>query len=210
MVALFALIIHVSNCVRPTTKLNADIKIASSQTDTCDNPDANINCCFTNMPQSLTSTMIIAQKDEPGDRLIITGTFFHADGVTPYPNVIFYAYHTDNTGHYSKKGKETGFQKWHGHLHGWCKSDSNGHYQIQTIRPARYPDNSMPAHIHAAFKTPKGQVEYITDYVFKDDSLVTKKYLSSLFSNIGGTGIVEVEKTSPNIWTGKRDLILKD
>jgi len=152
--------------------------------------------------------MTIAEKNEPGDKLIITGTLFHSDGVTPYPDVILYAYHTDNTGHYTKKGNEKGFQKWHGHLHGWCKSDSKGRYEIHTIRPARYPDNSMPAHIHVAFKTPDGDMNYINDYVFKDDSLVNEKYLSSL-SNIGGTGIVDVKRTAVHIWAGTRDLILK-
>ena len=161
-----------------------------------------------NMSGKLTNIMTIAQTNEPGDKLLITGTIFKSDGLTPYPNVILYAYQTDITGHYSKKGNETGFQKWHGHLHGWCKTDSDGKYELHSIRPARYPDNSMPAHIHAAYKLPSGQMDYINDFVFKDDSLVNEKYLSSL-SNIGGTGVVDIQKTEKNIWTGKRDLILK-
>ena len=51
-------------------------------------------------------------------------------------------------------------------------------------------------------------MDYINDFVFKDDSLVNEQYLSSL-SNIGGTGVVDIQKTEKNIWTGKRDLILK-
>jgi protocatechuate 3,4-dioxygenase, beta subunit len=179
-----------------------------AQKDTCDDPDAHIKCCFVNMPAKLTNIMAIAQANEPGEKLVITGTIFKSDGITPHPNVILYAYQTDNTGHYSKKGNETGFQKWHGHLHGWCKTDSNGYYEIHSVRPARYPDNSMPAHIHMAIKTDSGQMFYINDFVFKDDSLVNAKYLSSL-DDVGGSGVVDLNKNSENIWRGKRNIVIK-
>lgn len=207
-IAFITLLIFFISWVHITTKPAANQKMINVQIDTCDNPDAKINCCFLNMPSKLTNVMTIAGQNEAGGRLIITGTLFKPDGVTPYPNVILYAYHTDNSGHYSKKGDEKGVQKWHGHLHGWCKSGSDGKYELHTIRPARYPDNSVPAHIHAAFKLPGGQMGYINDFVFKDDSLVNEKYLSSL-SDIGGTGVVDIKKTAKNIWKGKRDLILK-
>jgi protocatechuate 3,4-dioxygenase beta subunit len=151
--------------------------------------------------------MTIADQKETGEKLMISGTIFKAYGKTPFPDIILYAYHTDSKGYYSKSGNETGVQKWHGHFHGWCKTDSNGYYEIHTIRPARYPDNTMPAHIHAAIKTDSGKMFYITDFVFKDDSLVNEKYLSSLV-NIGGTGVVDIKKTTENTWTGKRDIIL--
>lgn len=208
LIAVSTLLICFISWIHITSKPAANQKMINVQIDTCDNPDAKINCCFVNMPSKLKNVMTIGGQNEPGDKLIITGTLFKSDGVTPYPNVIFYAYHTDNSGHYSKKGDEKGFQKWHGHLHGWCKSDGDGMYEIHTIRPARYPDNSMPAHIHAAFKLPDGQMDYINDFVFNDDSLVNEKYLSSL-SNLGGTGVVDIQKTAKKIWTGKRDLILK-
>jgi protocatechuate 3,4-dioxygenase beta subunit len=159
------------------------------------------------MPATLTSTMNIDIQKETADKLVISGTIFKADGKTPFPNIILYAYHTDSKGYYSKNGNETGVQIWHGRSHGWCKTDKNGYYEIHTIRPARYPDNSMPAHIHAAIKKGNGQMYWITDYVFRDDNLVNEKYLSSL-SNVGGTGVVDINKNDENIWTGKRDIVL--
>lgn len=191
----------------PSTRHNNQ-QITTEQKDTCDDPDANISCCFINIPTTITSRMTIANQKEAGEKLIISGTTFKADGKTPYPNVIIYAYHTDSKGYYSKNGTETGVQKWHGRLHGWCKTDKNGHYEIHTIRPALYPDNSMPAHIHTAIKTDSGLMYWITDYVFNDDYLVSEEYLSSLV-NLGGTGVVDVSKNTENIWTGKRDIILK-
>jgi protocatechuate 3,4-dioxygenase beta subunit len=178
--------------------------------DSCDNPDADINCNFLNMPGNLTSVMQIAGKEEPGERLVISGTLFKADSETPYPDVILYAYHTDQAGYYSKTGKETGVQKWHGHLHGWAKTDRNGRYEIRSIRPARYPGNTIPAHIHVAVKTGNKQPYYVSDFVFKDDSLVNSPYISSVRDLPGGTGVVDLKNTGKDSWAGKRDIFLKD
>jgi protocatechuate 3,4-dioxygenase beta subunit len=190
---------------------NANVSLSqSAYQDTCDNPDANINCCFSNTPANLKSVMTIAAPIESGERLIVSGTIFKADSRTPYPDVVLYAYHTDAKGHYSKTGKEVGVQKWHGRLHGWCRTDSNGHYEIRSIRPARYPDNSMPAHIHIAVKEPKGKEPfYISDVVFKDDALVNERYLQSINAMVGGTGVVALNKSSDGTtWNGHRDIVL--
>lgn len=182
---------------------------SSNQPDDCDDPDANIECYFINMPETLESTMLIPCENETADELTITGTIFKADGKTPYQNVILYAYHTDSDGYYSKRGNETGVQKWHGKLHGWCKTDSSGNYTIKTIRPAPYPDFSMPAHIHSAIKKPGNSMLHINDFVFADDPLVNEKYKSSLINEVGGTGIIELKKID-NVWYGQRDIIFED
>ena len=191
------------------TASRPQVKLDDPQTvkDTCDNPDAPINCSFLNMPSSLTNTLTIAGNE--GEELVITGTVYHADGKTAYPGIIIYAYHTDSKGYYSKKGTETGVQKWHGRLHGWCKTDNNGNYKIKSIRPARYPDNTMPAHIHAAIKKENGEMYWISDFVFKDDDLVNEKYLSGIVHMVGGTGVVNLKKNA-NTWTGTRDIVLTD
>ena len=117
--------------------------------DTCDGPDTAMACCFVNMPASLNSMLKMGGPSEPGDPLQITGTLLQADGKNPYAGVILYAYQTDHTGRYTKKGGERGVQKWHGHLHGWAKSDKQGRYTISSVRPASYPSRTDPAHIHA-------------------------------------------------------------
>jgi protocatechuate 3,4-dioxygenase beta subunit len=200
----------VLNSCGQTTSTQQDHQTVLYSQDTCNNPDAHINCCFVNMPASLTNTMIIADKDEPGERLIITGTIYKQDGTTPYADVIMYAYHTNNKGIYAKRGNETGFQKWHGHLHGWCKTDSNGNYIIETIRPASYPNSTIPAHIHIAIKRPQtNNPFYINDFVFKDDPFVDDKYESSLVYTVGGNGILQLKKEN-GMWIGKREMILKE
>lgn len=189
---------------------NPETKTVSQQiqSDDCDDPDAHINCYFANMPASLGSIMAICGEEEPGERLLITGTIYKSDGKTPFPDVVLYTYHTDNKGIYSKKGGETGVQKWHGRLHGWCRSGQDGHYEIHTIRPASYPKSTAPAHIHAAVKIPgKGKPFYINDFVFKDDPFVSERE-SSDPRFPGGSGVVDVVKSGSGVWTGVRDLVL--
>ena len=154
--------------------------------------------------------MNIASDKEPGERLIVRGTIFKQDGKTPFNGVILYAYQTDNKGYYSKSGKEEGAQKWHGRLHGWCKTDQNGRYEIRSIRPAPYPNNMIPAHIHMVIKEPvNNKTYYITDIVFKGDKLVNDRYLKSISSMRGGSGVVDLRKTTQGTWEGKRDIVLR-
>ncbi|MCB0644992.1 MAG: intradiol ring-cleavage dioxygenase, partial [Phaeodactylibacter sp.] len=80
-------------------------------------------CGAMDAPTQLSSTLQIAGLQEPGERLLITGTVFQADGVTPAPNILLYAYHTNQAGIYAKKGNETGNGRRHGHLRGWLKTD---------------------------------------------------------------------------------------
>ena len=90
-----------------------------------------------------------------------------------------------------------------------CKTDINGNYKINSIRPARYPGNNIPAHIHAAIKNQEGKgLYYISDFVFKDDNLVNEQYLKSVASMVGGIGVVNVVKSKDGIWIGQRNIIL--
>lgn len=177
-------------------------------TDTCDGPDANIACCFVDMPEIINERMKIAGENEPGKRMIIEGQIFKENEKTPFPGILIYAYHTDSEGIYSKKGNERGIQKWHGHLHGWCKTNEEGRYEIQSIRPSRYPTNFAPAHIHLAIKKPDGEMIYLNDFVFSDDSLVNDEYRSRL-SSPGDEGVIDLKDDRSGVLRGTRITILK-
>ncbi len=177
--------------------------------DSCDGDNENTRCCFAGMPDSLTSAMVIAGADEPGERLVIKGQVFRRDGKTPYPGVLIYAYHTDTHGIYSKNGTETGIRKWHGRLHGWCRTDTEGRYSIQSIRPAPYPRSDGPAHIHEVVWEPgKDEPYYINETVFEDDVHVTERYRKNE-RGPGGSGIIDLKRGADGIWTGRRDITLK-
>lgn len=203
-----SLILNLLSCGQAVPISQSSQSIQEQEPLTCDHPDAPISCSFVNIPAILTNKMSIAANQEVGEQLMISGTIYKADGKTPYPNVVMYAYHTDSKGYYSKNGKEIGVQKWHGRLHGWCKTGKDGYYIIYTIRPGAYPDHSLPAHIHTAIKQPDGQMYWISDFVFKDDPLVNENYLKSISHLVGGTGILNVTKNKKGVWEDVRNIIL--
>lgn len=177
--------------------------------DTCNDPDRDdINCHFEYMPENVSAYLKIADDTVSGNRIIIKSRLLKSDGKTPIPNAIIFHYHTDKYGYYPKNGKEKGIHKWTGYLHGWNKTDENGYFEIHTIRPAQYPSNDFPAHIHSVVKiNPDTKAFYINDYVFKDDPLVSEKYTGNLNFQ-GGNGIVEFDSDSSGVLIGKRDIIL--
>jgi protocatechuate 3,4-dioxygenase beta subunit len=92
---------------------------------------------------SLSSTARIAPADEPGDPLVIAGQVFDATGIHPVPDIVVYAYHTDIKGLYTPSGAARPPR-----LRGWARTDAEGRYEFRTIRPAPYPGNGPPAHVH--------------------------------------------------------------
>lgn len=147
---------------------------------------------YVGMPKNIKSIDTSAGWTEKGQKLLITGTVYKLGGKIPAPNVIIYYWQTDNNGYYSPKEGMDEQAKRHGHIRGWVKSDENGKYSIYTIRPAPYPNDDMPAHIHTSIKEPSIADEYyIDEFVFDDDILLTGKKRKAL-ENRGGSGILRV------------------
>ncbi len=148
---------------------------------------------YEGMPDRLLSTDTSAGWHEAGQRLLVTGTVFKRDGQTPAPGVILYYWQTDNNGYYSPKPGMNEKAKRHGHIRGWVRTDDNGRYTICTIRPAPYPNDVMPAHIHVSVKEPGIANEYyIDEIVFDDDILLIPAIKRNPPENRGGSGIVRV------------------
>jgi protocatechuate 3,4-dioxygenase beta subunit len=147
---------------------------------------------FVGMPKNIKSIDTSAGWTEKGQKLLITGTVYRLGGKNPAPNVIIYYWQTDNNGYYSPNKEMDEQTKRHGHVRGWVKSDENGKYSIYTIRPAPYPNDTMPAHIHISIKEPNIDNEYyIDEFVFDDDLLLTGKKRKEL-ENRGGSGVLRV------------------
>ncbi|MBN8790565.1 MAG: hypothetical protein J0I84_26095, partial [Terrimonas sp.] len=138
----------------------------------------------------------------------INGVVYKADGKTPAANVIIYVYHTDETGHYPRKGNEKGWAKRHGYLRGWLRTNEKGEYKFVTLRPAAYPDGTEPAHIHVIIKEPGLNEYYIDEFLFDDDPILTEEKRKKL-ENRGGSGIIKLfdvgnmYKATRNIYLGK-------
>src|SRR5690606_2706219 len=144
--------------------------------------------------------------DEPGERMIISGTIYKKDGKTPAPDVILYVYQTDNTGRYTPTPKQV-HAKRHGHLRGWVKTDAQGRYEFNTIRPASYPNSRNPQHIHPIIKESGLSLYWIDEFLFEDDPVLTEQEKARQAKR-GGSGIIILSKNPEGVWIGKRDIIL--
>lgn len=165
-------------------------------------------CGAREAPAELSWRARIAPPDEPGERLVLEGTVYLADGETPAPGVVIYAYHTDAEGIYSKRGDETGNGRRHGRLRAWVRTGEDGRYRFDTIRPASYPDSSEPQHVHMTVLPPGGEEWWIDSVQFTDDPLLTERERRRM-RNRGGSGIVTPERDGDGVWRVTRDVVLE-
>lgn len=110
------------------------------------------------------SKIIIASKDEPGERLIVSGKVFGPDGKTPLAGASVYVYHTDAKGLYTPDTNDNRNSR----LRGYMRTDAQGYYEYSTIKPAPYPSNRTPAHIHYVVNA-AGHKERVFEILFEGD-----------------------------------------
>jgi protocatechuate 3,4-dioxygenase beta subunit len=163
---------------------------------------------YVGMPTNLKAVDTSAGWTKEGQKLLVTGTVFKLDGKTPAPNVIIYYWQTDNNGYYSPREGLDEKAKTHGSIRGWIKTDENGKYAIYTIRPAPYPNDVLPAHIHLSIKEPAIANEYYPDDInFDDDTLLLPYFKKYPQENRGGSGVVRIQLKG-DIQIAARDIIL--
>lgn len=127
----------------------------------------------------------LAGADEPGERLIVTGTVFSADCRTPLPGALIEVWQANHAGVYDTQtpGNFTEATKFH--LRGMLYTNAKGQYEIETIVPGRYPvppnlpglekyaGLTRPAHIH--FRVVESlHVPVTTQLYFKGDPFIAK------------------------------------
>ena len=152
---------------------------------------------------ALTWNTRIGTDAEPGTPLVVSGTIYGSDGRTPLEGATLYVYHTDARGIYSDA---QGDPRQSARLRGRMLTGRDGRYEFRTIRPASYPGNTIPAHIHASVKAPGSEERWITDYWFDDDPLLPK----SERERHGGGGsfspIMRLTRDASGTLRGTRDI----
>ena len=164
-------------------------------------------CGAVDAPKKLSWSTNLAADNEPGERLLLTGTVYQQDGRTPAEGVLIYAYQTNAQGIYEKKGDETGNGKRHGHLRGWVRTNAQGRYQFHTIKPAPYPSRAEAAHVHLTLSTKTIPEYWIKTTMFNDDPLVTSKMKSE--DETGQFAHIITLTNNEGLWIGHRDIKLK-
>jgi protocatechuate 3,4-dioxygenase beta subunit len=159
------------------------------------------------MPSNINSVDTSAGWNEPGQKMMVSGTVYKLDGKTPAAGVIVYYWQTDNNGLYSPSAAMDKGAARHGHIRGWVKTGADGKYSIYTIKPVSYPNSNNPAHIHILIKEPDIENEYyIDEFVFDDDKYVTAQIRNNQTKR-GGSGILHL-KTNGNMQVAMHDIIL--
>jgi protocatechuate 3,4-dioxygenase beta subunit len=143
----------------------------------------------------------IAPKGEKGEALVIEGTVRDEEG-QPVAGIIVYAYHTNAKGVYPRSDTR------HGGLRGWARTDGEGHYRFDTIRPGGYPGGSTPQHVHMHVIEPGRCTYYIDDIVFDDDPLLTAGRRRGYVRGRGGSGLGHPERDEEGVWHVRRDITL--
>ncbi|URW75495.1 hypothetical protein M9980_13325 [Sphingomonas donggukensis] len=158
-------------------------------------------------PAALRSRTTLGGASEPGERMLLMGRVLRPDGRTPAPGVVVYAHHTNAAGLYAGGHRGATWSARHGRLRGWVVSAADGGYAFDTIKPAPYPDRSMPAHVHLYIAEPGRRPYYIDDVVFAGEFRVDDSYRRRMPLR-GGNGIVPVIRRG-EVWHVRRDIILE-
>lgn len=122
-------------------------------------------------PANIGSVGRIAAESEPGVPLVIAGRLYQTDGRTPAPGITVFAYQTDAAGVYDVPSN--GPHSWR--IKGWAITDADGHFQFHTIRPASYPNATVPQHVHLHIEGPNVPRRWTTELKFEDDPKVTTR-----------------------------------
>lgn len=106
----------------------------------------------------------LAPDDEPGRRIVIEGTVYESDCTTPIEGALLDVWHANEEGEYYDASDDF-------RLRGQLQTDADGSYQIQTIRPGRYPDAGglRPRHVHFMISSP-AHGSLTTQMYFEGDS----------------------------------------
>ena len=104
------------------------------------------------------AVLVLAGPNEPGERMIVAGKVWHADGRKAAGNQRVLVYQTDHKGDYgSKLGSRDA------RLSGWLTTDPEGHYEVRTIRPGAYRSGDTPAHIHFVVGGSNMELQFLDD-----------------------------------------------
>jgi protocatechuate 3,4-dioxygenase beta subunit len=186
--------------------LEAAAEAQEGQIPVIGQPCEGCEAVFVGMPDELSWRARIAPKDEPGEPMVVQGIAYDPGG-DPASGVIIYAYHTDATGVYPPAEEYNGWARRHGELRAWVRTDGQGRYRFDTIRPASYPNQAIPAHVHLHVIEPDCCTYYISSIHFTDDPLLDSEAGSEAGEARGGSGLVDPRRED-GVWIVERDIRL--
>jgi protocatechuate 3,4-dioxygenase beta subunit len=154
-------------------------------------------------PDDAPSSIVVAGPEEPGERFVVTGRVL--DGNRPLARISIYVFHTDADGRYARDGVNN---DENARLHGAMRSDAEGRYRFETIRPRGY--DGEPAHVHYVVIAP-GYKPRMFDLWLADDPILEQRRKDGLpelwfESAPGRVAVRPVTRDAKGTWQATRDL----
>ena len=150
------------------------------------------------------SKVTITAKDEPGEHLTVTGSVSGSDGKTPLAGASVYVYHTDAKGLYTPENNDNRNPR----LRGYMRTDAQGRYEFSTIKPAPYPNNRIPAHIHYVVSAP-GYKERVFEIVFAGDPNIDERMRADAAREGSAFSIRPLTRDQQGAWRCTQDIKLQ-
>ncbi|HOV96739.1 MAG TPA: hypothetical protein PK789_08235 [Thermomonas sp.] len=158
------------------------------------------------MPAELSSHVRLAPVGEPGVPMRISGRVLDDSG-RARAGVVVYAYQTDASGVYPRPTQQLGREAMrHGRLRGWVRSDAQGRYTIDTIRPGSYPGEEVAEHVHMHVLEPGCFTYFIDDLMFLDDPKLSAEERRHA-RGTGGSGLLRPRLIN-GVWQVERTVVL--
>lgn len=116
----------------------------------------------------------LAPADEPGTRMIISGRVFNLDCSEFIPDTVVDVWHANDAGQYDNNSYN---------LRGFTKSNAQGFYMFETVKPGKYLNGSefRPSHIHFKIKPPAFEL-LTTQLYFEGDTSIPGDAAASITS----------------------------
>lgn len=119
-------------------------------------------------PRDAPSTGRLTPAGEPGPPLSVTGVVVDPEG-KPVAAASLYAFQTDAEGYYGVKPVS---DNQNPRLKILLRTDAQGRWSFDTIRPGSYPNSRAPGHIHFEVSA-QGFATKVFEIVFQGDPFVT-------------------------------------
>ena len=159
-------------------------------------------CGARDVPDNVRWKTRMFKDSDPGERMLIEGTVYKPDGVTPARDTLIYIYHTDTEGLYGRKGEHR-----HGRYRGWMLTGEDGKYGFYTIKPAHYPNRGGPAHVHMTVTGLDRKEDWVDTIFFEGDPLLTARNRSD--KKGGFPNVIKLTGDSDGVLRGTRNLRLE-
>ena len=209
LITLFCFILLVSSNSLSALAHNDDSKVPANVSETSKDNITEVipsdykkrSPIYDYSEQNLNNIDSIPGFDTKQNKLMITGTIFQNDGITPAKDVILFINQTDENGNFDVK--RDAYKKQYIFHRAWIKTNADGQYTFYTFVPGTIRRSNELKHIHPVIKEP-GKAEYdLAAFVFDNDPLLTKRCRTKLANSI-----LKLEKKE-DMFVAHKDIVLE-